>query len=148
MKKVIYYFKCTPYLLLCNLPKQFFYRCKNENVKIKDCDLLFLFLCKKGLSDPLDQPFVDMPMQQIIFTTVKMSILCEICNLCFITAQNINCGYSLEPPHWGSSNKNPLIGIPSKLPMAILQCMYNVAFSLNIERGMVPLQKLNSCHFQ
>ena len=46
-----------------------------------------------------DQPFVDMPMQQIIFTTVKMSILCEICNLCFITAQNINCGYSLELPH-------------------------------------------------
>ena len=37
----------------------------------------------------------------------KMSILCEICNLCFIKAQNINCGYSLEPPHWCSSNKNP-----------------------------------------
>ena len=38
----------------------------------------------------------------------KMSILCEICNLCFITAQNINCGYSLELPHWGSSNRNSL----------------------------------------
>ena len=37
----------------------------------------------------------------------KMSILYEICNLCFIKAQNINCGYSLEPPHWCSSNKNP-----------------------------------------
>ena len=38
----------------------------------------------------------------------KMSILGEICNMCFIIAQNINCGYSLELPHWSSSNKNLL----------------------------------------
>ena len=25
-----------------------FYRCKNENVKMKICDILFLFLRKKG----------------------------------------------------------------------------------------------------
>ena len=24
-----------------------------------------------------------------------------------ISAQNIDCGYSLEPPRWGSSNKYP-----------------------------------------
>ena len=62
----------------------------------------------EGLSDSLDQPFVDMPKQQITCTAVKCLILCEICNLCFITAQNINCGYSLELPHSGNSNKNPL----------------------------------------
>ena len=24
-----------------------------------------------------------------------------------ISAQNIDCGYSLEPPHWGGSNEYP-----------------------------------------
>ena len=28
-------------------------------------------------------------------------------NICHISAQNIDCGYSLEPPRWGGSNKYP-----------------------------------------
>ena len=29
------------------------------------------------------------------------------CNIFHISAQNIDCGYSLEPPHQGSSNEYP-----------------------------------------
>ena len=25
----------------------------------------------------------------------------------YISAQNVDCGYSLEPPHWGGSNEYP-----------------------------------------
>ena len=48
VKKVIFYFKCTLHLMLCNQPKQNFIGVKNENVKMKICDLLFLSLRKKG----------------------------------------------------------------------------------------------------
>ena len=31
----------------------------------------------------------------------------KIFNIFLILAQNIDCGYMLEPPHWGGSNKYP-----------------------------------------
>ena len=29
-----------------------------------------------------------------------------------ISAQNVDCGYSLEPPRWGGSNEYPLSMLP------------------------------------
>ena len=31
----------------------------------------------------------------------------ENCDIFLIFAQNIDCGYSLEPPRWGGSNEYP-----------------------------------------
>ena len=43
-----------------------------------------------------------------ILKAVKMTIFrCKKCNIFLIFAQNIDCGYTLEPPHWGGSNEYP-----------------------------------------
>ena len=37
-----------------------------------------------------------------------MKIFClKKSNIFYISAQNIDCGYSLEPPRWGGSNQYP-----------------------------------------
>ena len=41
------------------------------------------------------------------FTTKKGKFSDENSNIFHISAQNIDCGYLLEPPQWGSSNKYP-----------------------------------------
>ena len=42
------------------------------------------------------------------FTAVKMAIFrWKKCDIFHIFAQNIDRGYTLEPPHWGGSNEYP-----------------------------------------
>ena len=41
------------------------------------------------------------------FTTKKGNFQIENSDIFLISAQNIDCGYSLEPPHRGGSNVNP-----------------------------------------
>ena len=42
------------------------------------------------------------------FTTTKWNFLDKHSNFFFqISAQNIDCGYPLEPPRWGGSNEYP-----------------------------------------
>ena len=36
---------------------------------------------------------------------VKMYFQMKKYNIFLIFAQNIDCGYTLEPPHWGGSNE-------------------------------------------
>ena len=48
------------------------------------------------------------PMQHTIFTAVKMTIFSDFFFGYFhIFAQNIDCGYTLEPPQCGGSNEYP-----------------------------------------
>ena len=43
-----------------------------------------------------------------IFWALKIEIFqLKIFDIFLIFAQNINCGYKLEPPRWGSSNEYP-----------------------------------------
>ena len=57
------HYENTPIQIHCK-----FYRRKNENIKMKNCD---------------------------------------ICDIFLTSAQNIDCGYSLEPPRRGGSNEYP-----------------------------------------
>ena len=41
------------------------------------------------------------------FTTKNWKFSDKNSDIFRISAQNIVCGYSLEPPHWGGSNKHP-----------------------------------------
>ena len=41
------------------------------------------------------------------FTTQTENFRIKIFNIFLISAQNIDCGYSLEPPRWGGSNEYP-----------------------------------------
>ena len=41
------------------------------------------------------------------FTTKKRKISDKNSDIFHIYAQNIDCGYSLELPHWGNSNRYP-----------------------------------------
>ena len=41
------------------------------------------------------------------FTTQNQKFSDKNSDIFHISAQNIDCGYSLEPPHWGSSNEYP-----------------------------------------
>ena len=41
------------------------------------------------------------------FTTKKVNFQIKILIFFHISAQNIDCGYSLEPPRWGGSNEYP-----------------------------------------
>ena len=41
------------------------------------------------------------------FTTQKNENFQIKINIFYISAQNIDCGYSLEPPRWGGSNEYP-----------------------------------------
>ena len=38
---------------------------------------------------------------------IKFLLPAEFFNVFLIFAQNINCGHTLEPPHWGGSNEYP-----------------------------------------
>ena len=42
-----------------------------------------------------------------IFQPKNENFQIKISDTFYISAQNIHCGYSLEPPQWGSSNKYP-----------------------------------------
>ena len=41
------------------------------------------------------------------FTTQKWKLSDKNSNNFYISAQNIDCGYSIEPPRWGGSNEYP-----------------------------------------
>ena len=41
------------------------------------------------------------------FTTKNENFQMKLSDIFHISAQNIDCGYSLEPPQWGGSNEYP-----------------------------------------
>ena len=47
------------------------------------------------------------PFKYIDFTTKKWKFSYKKSDILHISAQNIDCGYSLEPPHQGGSNEYP-----------------------------------------
>ena len=80
------------------------YSC-TSSIRFSFCVLFQNFLCFENKIitktylynfDPLKLPFY---IVKLGFTGVYIIFL--------ISAQNIDCGYSLEPPHWGGSNEYP-----------------------------------------
>ena len=51
------------------------------------------------------------------------------CNIFHIFAQNIDCGYTLEPPQWGGSNEYPQSMFQSKT-MKIMYDPVNPNFTI------------------
>ena len=64
-----------------------------------------------------------------IFSSVKNGDFIDIFN---IFAQNIDCGYTLEPPQQGGSNEN-------RLSKAVLTSTYNLCFGTKIRKIYIPL---------
>ena len=44
---------------------------------------------------------------QIFMAVKKINFQMKKCDVFHIFAQNIDCGYTLEPPQWGGSNEYP-----------------------------------------
>ena len=53
--------------------------------------------------------YENMPIQIYteIFTTEKWKFSDKKSDIFHISAQNLDCGYSFEPPRWGGSNEYP-----------------------------------------
>ena len=92
-----------------------------------------------------------MPIQytEIFFSAVKIESL-EIFDIFNIFAQNIDCGYTLEPPRRGGSNEYPAQNIDCGYTLesprrggsndeAVLTSTHNLCFGAKIRKIGLPL---------
>ena len=85
---------------------------------------------------PLKQQYENMPMQYtVIFKVVKNeNFQWKIFNIFLIFAQNIDCGYMLEPPRLEPPHRGGSTG------EAVLTSTHNLCFGAKIRKIDIPLK--------